>query len=120
MDQPTTARQNAIASIVERHSNDHTQRVDFKQTPARQLFGVNVVSAGVMRARLPEDVHKALKNTLRNGAPPDPSIAGAVARVRREWAMGKGGTPCTRWSQPLTGLSAEKHDSCLTPTEAGT
>src|SRR3954466_8687221 len=119
MDQSTTARQNAIASIIDRQLNNHTQRVDFKQTPTRQLFGVNVFSDEVMRARLPEQIYKALRNTLKRGAPLDPSIADVVATVMKEWAIEKGATHYTHWFQPMTGLTAEKHDSFLTPTESG-
>src|SRR3954464_2374199 len=120
MDQSTTARQNAIASIVERQLNDHTQRVDFKQTPARPLFGANVFSDDVMRARLPENVYKALRNTLKKGVPLDPSVADVVASVMKDWAIEKGATHYTHWFQPMTGLTAEKHDSFLAPTDAGT
>src|SRR4051794_5544733 len=120
MDQSTTARQNAIASIVDRHSENHTQHVDFKKTPAKSLFGVNVFSDEVMRTRLPENVYKALRNTLKKGAALDPSIADIVATVMKEWAIEKGATHYTHWFQPMTGLTAEKHDSFLTPTEAGT
>src|SRR4051795_1173485 len=111
-----TARQSAIASIVDRQSENHTQHVDFKQTPARQLFGINVFSDEVMRARLPENVYKALRNTLKKGAPLDPSIADIVATVMKEWAIEKGATHYPPGFQPMTGLTAEKHDSFMTPT----
>src|SRR4051794_30005891 len=119
MDQ-STARQQAIATIVDRHSENHTQHVDFKKTPAKSLFGVNVFSDEVMRTRLPENVYKALRNTLKKGAALDPSIADIVATVMKEWAIEKGATHYTHWFQPMTGLTAEKHDSFMTPTEAGT
>src|SRR3954454_16425720 len=107
MDQSTTARQNAIASIVERHSDNHTQRIDFKQTPARQLFGVNVFSDEVMRARLPENVYKALRNTLKKGAPDDPPRPRLGPKGVKEWAIEKGATHYPHWFQPMTGLTAE-------------
>src|SRR6478609_4472536 len=79
----------------------------------RQLFGINVFSDEVMRARLPENVYKALRNTIKKGAPLDASIADVVAATMREWAMERGATHYTHWFQPMTGLTAEKHDSFL-------
>src|SRR5436309_13574837 len=112
----STARQSAIAAVSACQSNGHAEP---KSTSIRQLFGVNVFSDEVMRARLPENVYRALKNTLRKGAPLDPSIADIVATVMKEWAIEKGATHYTHWFQPMTGLTAEKHDSFLMPTEAG-
>jgi len=89
-------------------------------TPVCQLFGMNVFSDDVMRARLPENVYKTLRNTIQKGAPLDPSIADVVATAMKEWAMERGATHYTHWFQPMTGLTAEKHDSFLAPTEAGT
>jgi glutamine synthetase len=86
----------------------------------RQLFGINVFSDEVMKARLPENVYKALRNTIKKGAPLDASVADIVAATMREWAMEHGATHYTHWFQPMTGLTAEKHDSFLVPTEAGT
>jgi glutamine synthetase len=85
----------------------------------RQLFGINVFSDEVMKARLPENVYKALRNTIKKGAPLDPTIADVVAATMREWAMERGATHYTHWFQPMTGLTAEKHDSFLVPTEGG-
>ena len=86
----------------------------------RQLFGANVFSDEVMRARLPENVYKALRNTIKKGAPLDPNVADVVATAMKEWAMERGATHYTHWFQPMTGLTAEKHDSFLNPTESGT
>ena len=72
-----------------------------------------------MKARLPENVYKAMRNTIKKGAPLDPSIADVVAATMREWAMEHGATHFTHWFQPMTGLTAEKHDSFLVPTEGG-
>src|SRR5215471_17016968 len=85
----------------------------------RQLFGINVFSDEVMKARLPENVYKGLRNTIKKGAPLDPTIADVVAATMREWAMERGATHFTHWFQPMTGLTAEKHDSFLSPTDAG-
>ena len=72
-----------------------------------------------MKARLPENIYKALRNTIKKGAPLDSSIADVVAATMREWAMEHGATHFTHWFQPMTGLTAEKHDSFLVPTEGG-
>lgn len=113
-----TSRQNAISSVTDWHSNG--LGIDFKKTPIKSLFGVNVFSDEVMRSSLPENVYKALRNTIKKGAPLDPSIADVVATSMKEWALERGATHYTHWFQPMTGLTAEKHDSFLTPTEAGT
>ncbi len=73
----------------------------------------------IMKARLPENVYKAIRNTLKKGAPLDSTIADVVAATMREWAMEHGATHYTHWFQPMTGLTAEKHDSFLVPTEGG-
>src|SRR5581483_4381497 len=91
-----------------------------KETPIREIFGANVFSDEVMRSRLPEHVYKALRNTITKGAPLDPPVADVVASVMKDWAIEKGATHYTHWFQPMTGLTAEKHDSFLSPTEAGT
>jgi glutamine synthetase len=91
-----------------------------RPAPIRQLFGMNVFSDEVMKARLPENIYKGLRNTIKKGAPLDPTIADVVAAAMREWAMERGATHFTHWFQPMTGLTAEKHDSFLVPTEGGT
>ena len=86
----------------------------------RQLFGVNVFSDEVMRARLPENVYKAIRETIKRGVPLDHSVADVVATAMKEWALERGASHYTHWFQPMTGLTAEKHDSFLAPTESGT
>src|SRR3954469_13880833 len=113
----STARQSAVAAVTGWPSNG--TRINFKETPVRQLFGVNVFSDDVMRARLPEHVYKAIRNTIKKGAPLDAGVADVVATVMKEGATERGATHYTHWFQPMTGLTAEKHDSFLTPTEAG-
>jgi glutamine synthetase len=112
-----SARQNAIEAVTIWHSNG--QGFDFKKTPARQLFGSNVFSDDVMRARLPEHIYKALRKTIKKGIPLDPNVADVVASVMKDWAIEKGATHYTHWFQPMTGLTAEKHDSFLAPTDSG-
>ena len=114
----TTARQSAIQAILERPAKESS--VDASETPIRQLFGINVFSDEVMRSRLPENVYKGLRNTIKKGHALDPTIADVVAAAMKEWAMERGATHYTHWFQPMTGLTAEKHDSFLAPTDAGT
>jgi glutamine synthetase len=82
-------------------------------------FGENVFSDLVQRQRLPKDVYKRLQETLRRGEPLDTSLADQVAIAMKDWAMEKGATHYTHWFQPLTGLTAEKHDSFYSPTGDG-
>ena len=85
-----------------------------------QVFGENVFSPTVQRHRLPKHVYKALARTLAHGEALDTSLADAVAQAMREWAMEKGATHYTHWFQPLTGSTAEKHDSFYGPSGDGT
>ena len=87
---------------------------------ANQVFGSNVFSAATQRQRLPKDVYKALQRTLAKGEPLDTSLADAVALAMKEWALEKGATHYTHWFQPLTGSTAEKHDSFYGPAGDGT
>ncbi|HMJ32272.1 MAG TPA: glutamine synthetase III [Baekduia sp.] len=87
--------------------------------PGANLFGANVFTVDEQRARLPKHVYRDLTATLEAGATLDPSLADAVAQAMREWAMEKGATHYTHWFQPLTGLTAEKHDSFYNPTGDG-
>jgi len=83
-------------------------------------FAANVFSIAVQRQRLPKDIFKRLQRTLDNGEALEPSIADAVALAMKEWALENGATHYTHWFQPLTGSTAEKHDSFFGPTEDGT
>ncbi len=85
-----------------------------------QVFGANVFSPAVQRHRLPKHVYKALQRTLARGEALDTSLADQVAQAMKEWAMEKGATHYTHWFQPLTGSTAEKHDSFYGPTGDGT
>jgi glutamine synthetase len=87
--------------------------------PGSYGFGTNVFSVEVQRARLPKEIFKRLQSTLERGEALDPSLADAVAKEMREWAMERGATHYTHWFQPLTGLTAEKHDSFYAPTGDG-
>jgi glutamine synthetase len=89
-------------------------------SPDNQLFGSNVFSPAVQRQRLPKDVFGKLSKTLAKGEALDTSLADAVALAMKEWALEKGATHYTHWFQPLTGSTAEKHDSFYGPTGEGT
>ena len=93
--------------------------IDFKQTHLKELFGSSVFSEVVQRERLAKPVYKALHRTIKKGEPLDLVIADAVASAMKDWAIEKGATHYTHIFQPMTGLTAEKHDSFLTPTGDG-
>ncbi len=84
-----------------------------------ELFGSNVFNENVMKERLPKAVYKALKKTIQSGNALDLSLAESVAVAMKDWAIQKGVTHYTHWFQPLTGVTAEKHDSFIEPTEGG-
>jgi glutamine synthetase len=88
--------------------------------PANQIYGANVFSPAEQRSRLPKDVYKRLQQTLDKGEPLDEALADAVAAAMKDWALENGATHFTHWFQPLTGLTAEKHDSFYAPTGEGT
>ena len=81
-----------------------------------ELFGSNVFTDDVMKNALPKEVYKSLRKTIDEGQPLDSSIAGAVANAMKDWAVSKGATHYTHWFQPLTNLTAEKHDSFIEPS----
>ena len=84
-----------------------------------ELFGTNVFNDSVMKERLPADTYEMLKSTIKEGKSLDSSIADTVAFAMKEWAIEKGATHYTHWFQPLTGITAEKHDGFISPTEDG-
>ncbi len=88
--------------------------------PGNQVFASNVFSPAVQRRRLPKHVYKALARTLARGEALDTTLADSVAQAMKEWAMEKGATHYTHWFQPLTGSTAEKHDSFYGPVGDGT
>ena len=81
-----------------------------------EQFGSNVFTDDVMKNALPKEVYKSLRKTIDEGQPLDSSIAGAVANAMKDWAVSKGATHYTHWFQPLTNLTAEKHDSFIEPS----
>jgi glutamine synthetase len=87
--------------------------------PGNQVFAANVFSQTVQRERLPKHVFKALQRTLAHGEALDTTLADAVALAMKDWALENGATHYTHWFQPLTGSTAEKHDSFYAPTGDG-
>ena len=87
--------------------------------PNANVFGENVFSIAVQRQRLPKAQFRQLEATVAKGEPLEGSLADAVASAMREWAMERGATHYTHWFQPLTGSTAEKHDSFYGPTGDG-
>ena len=81
-----------------------------------ELFGSMVFSDRVMKEHLPREVYRSLQSTIREGAPLDAAVADTVACCMKDWAVSLGATHFTHWFQPMTGVTAEKHDSFICPT----
>lgn len=113
----TLPRHEAVRSIAS--AKHQLNRVDFRTVHVKELFGANVFSEEVQRQRLPKPVFKALQRTIKLGVPLDPSHADAVATAMKDWAIEKGATHFTHLFQPMTGITAEKHDSFLVPDGTG-
>jgi glutamine synthetase len=111
------ARQDAIAAVT--HYKSNGAALDFRKTPSSELFAANVFNDRVMKDRLPRAVYKALQKTIKHGAKLDPTVADAVALAMKDWALEKGATHYAHVFYPLTGITAEKHDSFLNPTDDG-
>ena len=83
------------------------------------LFGEYVFNDSMMQKRLPKETYKALKRTIEQGRSLDPAVAGVVANAMKDWALEMGATHYTHWFQPMTGVTAEKHDAFITPLKDG-
>lgn len=84
-----------------------------------EIFGSDVFNDATMKERLPKKTYQALKKTIENGEDLDPSIAEVVANAMKDWAIERGATHFTHWFQPMTGVTAEKHDSFINPCGDG-
>ena len=111
------ARLNAIAAVTNYRAT--APALDFSKTPAREIFGSNVFDDRIMKARLPATAYQALRRTIDRGTKLDVSVATEVAKAMRDWAIEKGATHYAHVFYPLTGLTAEKHDSFLEPDGHG-
>jgi glutamine synthetase len=97
------------------YGNDYDQNL----VPVPELFGTNVFNDKVMKERLPKETYKALHKTIITGSALAPDVASVVANAMKDWAIEKGASHYTHWFQPLTGATAEKHDSFIAPTADG-
>ncbi len=114
----SSARLQAIEAVTNYHPVG--EPLSFANVSASELFGSNVFNKSVMKDRLPKPVYKSLMRTIETGSHLDPSIADAVASAMKDWAIQKGATHYAHVFYPLTGFTAEKHDSFLSPdTEGG-
>src|SRR5262245_28155713 len=94
-------------------------RVDYTKKPVTEMFGENVFSMAVMRQGHPKKVWSSLIRTVEHGERLDPAHADSIANAMKDWAIAKGATHYTHWFQPMTGLTAEKHDSFINYTGDG-
>ena len=88
-------------------------------TAVDQIFAADVFTRRIMRQRLPKEVFRSLVRTIDHGEPLDPRVADVVAATMKDWAIENGATHFTHWFQPLTGSTAEKHDSLVAPDGQG-
>ncbi len=109
----------AISAIRDWSVTEGAEGREMRIARATESFGSLVFSDAVQQARLPKPVYLALRRTITLGVPLDISVADAVASAMKEWAVEHGATHYTHWFQPLTGITAEKHDSFLSPTGDG-
>jgi len=113
----SSARLRAIEAVT--NYRPTTPPLNFAETPAGELFGSNVFSARVMKERLPKEIYKSVLKTIEEGAKLDSSVADVIASAMKDWAIEKGATHYTHVFYPLTGSTAEKHDSFLAPDGSG-
>jgi len=113
----STARLAAIHAVIDTELSQGNVDMDISSA---EVFGVNVFGKTVMKERLPRDVYKIILNTIDEGAKLDSATANVVAAAMKDWAVEKGATHYTHVFYPLTGLTAEKHDSFLSPDSDGT
>ncbi len=113
----SSIRENALAAVAAM-----TLESEENIRPVNEIigsFGSDVFSMETMQSLLPQQVFESLMNTVRDGAPLDPAIADAVAAAMKDWAVSKGATHYTHWFQPMTGATAEKHESFFEPDGKG-
>jgi glutamine synthetase len=113
----SSGRLQAIEAVTTYHPS--SKHLSLTKTSATEFFGINVFNKTVMKARLPKPVFKSLQKTVETGSTLDPSIADAVAAAMKDWAVEKGATHYAHVFYPLTGFTAEKHDSFLSPDSDG-
>ncbi len=110
------------SAMTEPHVPANGRRAATNARPAmnvEKIFGENTFGLEAMQSRLPKSIYQRLLATIEQGAPIDESVADAIALAMKEWAVERGATHFTHWFQPLTGRTAEKHDSFITPNAGG-
>jgi glutamine synthetase len=112
-----TARRAAITAAT--NYKHEGAPLDYKESDAASLYGTNVFGLSTMKSQLPKEIFKSVKKTIDSGTPLDPKVADVVAAALKAWALAKGATHYAHVFYPLTGLSAEKHDSFLSPDGEG-
>src|SRR5690349_1329535 len=117
MPAPRTRQHNVTAA--QWSANGEALGISDLTAPGADIFGENVFSLAEQRQRLPKQDFKRLTATLATGGALDNALADSVAQAMKEWALEKGATHYTHWFQPLTGMTAEKHDSFYAPTGDG-
>src|SRR5215467_3469843 len=113
----SSALQDASKSIIEWGKSG--SKPSAPRARATEIYGSLTFGDGVQRQRLPKEVYKALRMTITQGAPLEASAADIIAAAMKDWAIEHGATHYTHWFQPLTGITAEKHDSFLSPSAEG-
>jgi glutamine synthetase len=108
-----------IARVVLTNGDTMFKDKSKESSDLTKIFGSNVFNDRVMKERLPKDTYKALKETIEKGAPLNLEVANVVANAMKDWAIERGASHYTHWFQPLTGKTAEKHDSFISPTADG-
>jgi glutamine synthetase len=111
------SRMDAIRSVIQWSETPHAR--DTRLEKVEEIFGRDVFNERTMRQRLPKEVFKAYQRTVKLGEPLDPAIANTVANAMKDWALEHGATHYTHWFHPLTGSTAEKHDSFIMPDGLG-
>ncbi|MEO8905332.1 MAG: glutamine synthetase III, partial [Polyangiaceae bacterium] len=112
-----TVRQQAISKVAAFKTS--SPPLNYKETASGSLFGAHVFGISAMKTHLPKDVYKSLKKTIEGGSPLDPATADVVASALKDWALSKGATHYAHVFYPLTGATAEKHDSFFNPDGEG-
>jgi glutamine synthetase len=113
----SAARLQAIEAVT-RYS-PISEPLNFSDVSAGELFGANVFNASAMKSRLPKPVYASVLETIESGSVLDPTVADVVAAAMKDWAIEKGATHYAHVFYPLTGSTAEKHDSFLSPDGQG-
>src|SRR3989338_9661905 len=108
-----------LTRTIGTNGDKHVKDRSPKESNVTQIFGSNVFNDRTMKEWLPKDTYKALRETIIKGAPLSLDVANIVANAMKDWAIEKVATHYTHWFQPLTGKTAEKHDSFIAPTQDG-